>query len=162
MTITPALVRPARCSRSARASVRFSCSRSALLGRRGGPGGGGTRGPRIHRPLNGRHFGPPNRQFHDKLSRLYGSFGSSIGTSRVNAFLAPSMRQSETSRSLDSCHPRRPSARFNREWPQAIVAGEARKARYFRSAKLCLYAGAGTNLSQRDLLSGVEAGRARR
>src|SRR5580658_9283077 len=97
MMITPALVRPARCSRSARASARISCSRSALLGFRGGPGGGGTRGPRPRRPLNGRHFGPPLDQFHDKLSRLYGSFGSSIGTSRVNACLAPSMRQSDTS-----------------------------------------------------------------
>jgi len=79
MMITPMLVRPARCSRSARASARISCARSALLGRRGGPGGGGTRGPRIHRPLNGRHLGPPNRQFHDKFSGLYGSSGSSMG-----------------------------------------------------------------------------------
>src|SRR5215472_2808412 len=80
MMTTAALVRPARCSRSARASARFSRSRSALLGLRGlAHCGGGTRGPRIHRPLNGRHFGPPNRQFHDKLSRPYGSFGSSIG-----------------------------------------------------------------------------------
>ena len=46
-------------------------------------------------PLNGRHFGPPLDQFHDKLSGLYGSFGSSIGTSRVYACLAPSMRQSK-------------------------------------------------------------------
>jgi hypothetical protein len=43
------------------------------------------RGPR--RPLNGRHFGPPLDQFHDKLSGLYGSFGSSIGTSQVYASL---------------------------------------------------------------------------
>src|SRR3984957_13418523 len=86
MMITAALVRPARCSRAARASARFSCSRSALLGFGGflAHGGGGTRGPRPLRPLNGRHFGPPNDQFHDKLSRLYGSFGSSIGTSRVS------------------------------------------------------------------------------
>src|SRR5215469_15115383 len=98
MMITAALVRPTRWSRFARASARFSCSRSALLGFGGflAHGGGGTRGPRIHRPLNGRHFGPPNRQFHDKLSGLYGSSGSSIGTSRVNACLAPSMRQPET------------------------------------------------------------------
>src|SRR5215469_3697245 len=80
MMITAALVRPARCSRSARASARFACSRSALLGLRDlAHSGGGTRGPRIHRPPNGCHLGPPNRQFHDKLSRLYGSFGSSIG-----------------------------------------------------------------------------------
>src|SRR5215468_10019805 len=80
MMITAALVRPTRCSRSARASARFSCSRSALLGLDGfSHGGGGTRGPRIHWPLNGRHFGPPNRQFHDKLSGLYGSSGSFIG-----------------------------------------------------------------------------------
>jgi hypothetical protein len=96
--ITAALVRPARCSRSARASARFACSRSALLGFGGflAHRGGGTRGPRPAWPLNGRHFGPPNRQFHDKLLRLYGSFGSSIGTSRVNACSAPSMRQSDT------------------------------------------------------------------
>src|SRR5215469_9781387 len=93
MMITPALVRPTRWSPFARASARFSCARSALLGFGGGPGGGGTRGPRKIRPVNGRHFGPPNDQFHDKLSRLYGSFGSSIGTSRVSACLAPSMRQ---------------------------------------------------------------------
>ncbi len=90
MMITPALVRPTRCSRSARASARFACSCSALLGFGGflAHGGGGTRGPRPLRPLNGRHFGPPNDQFHDKLSRLYGSFGSSIGTSRVSARLS--------------------------------------------------------------------------
>jgi hypothetical protein len=91
MMITPALVRPARCSRSARASARFSCSRPALLGFGGGPGGGGMRGPRPLRPLNGRHFGLLD-QFHDKLSRLYGSLGSSIGHLGVNACLAPSMR----------------------------------------------------------------------
>jgi hypothetical protein len=88
MMITAALVRPTRCSRSAHASARCACSRSVLL-RSGGflaHGGGGRRGPR--RPLNGRHFGPPNDQFHDKLSRLYGSFGSSIGTSRVSALLS--------------------------------------------------------------------------
>jgi hypothetical protein len=51
------------------------------------------RGPRPPRPLNGRHFGSPLDQFHDKLSGLYGSFGSSIGTSRVYACLAPSMSQ---------------------------------------------------------------------
>src|SRR5215472_10197574 len=80
MMITAALVRATRCSRCARSSARFSCSRSALLGFGDlAHCGGGTRGPRIHRPLNGRPFGPPNRQFHDKLSRLYGSFGSSIG-----------------------------------------------------------------------------------
>src|SRR5579859_4507120 len=91
--ITPTLVRPTRCSRFARASARLSCSRSALLSLGGGPGGGGTRGRgRNTRPLNGRHFGPPNDQFHDKLSRLYGSLGSSIGTSWVNACLAPSMK----------------------------------------------------------------------
>src|ERR1700727_1656717 len=90
MMITAALVSPARWSRSARASERFSCSRSALLGSGGflAQGGGGTRGPRPLRPLNGRHFGPPNDQFQDKLSRLYGSFGSSIGTSRVSALLS--------------------------------------------------------------------------
>jgi hypothetical protein len=68
----------------------FSCSRSALLGFGGflAHGGGGTRSPRLLRPLNGR-FGPPNDQFHDKFSRLYGSFGSSIGTSRVSALLSP-------------------------------------------------------------------------
>src|ERR1022692_2982382 len=98
MMITAALVRPARCSRSARASARLACSRSALLGFRWflAHGGGGTRGPRPARPPHGLHLGPPNRQFHDKLSGLYGSFGSSIGTSRVNACLAPSMRQSDT------------------------------------------------------------------
>ena len=92
----PGTGQAARCSRSARASARRSCSRSALLGLRGGPGGGGTRGPRQRRPLNGRHLGPPIDQFQDKFSGLYGSFGffgSSIGTSRVNACLAPSMRQ---------------------------------------------------------------------
>src|SRR6516225_3678922 len=81
MMITAALVRPTRCSRSARAPARFSRSRSALLGFGGflAHGGGGTRGPRPLRRVNGRHFGPPNRQFHDKLSGLYGSSGSSIG-----------------------------------------------------------------------------------
>jgi hypothetical protein len=90
MMITAALVRPTRCSRSARASARFACSRPALLGLGGflAHGGGGTRGPRPLRRVNGRHFGPPNRQFHDKLSRLYKSFGSSIGTSRMNALLS--------------------------------------------------------------------------
>ena len=43
---------------------------------------------RAARARFGRHFGPPNRQFQDKLSRLYGSFGSSIGTSRVSALLS--------------------------------------------------------------------------
>ena len=88
MMITAALVSPTRCSRCARASARFACSRSALPGLGGflTHGGGGRRGPR--RPLNGRHFGPPNDQFHDKLSRLYGSSGSSIGTSRVSALLS--------------------------------------------------------------------------
>src|SRR5215468_7866212 len=85
MMITAALVRPAKCSRSARASARFARSRSASLGFGGflAHGGGGTRGPRPLRRVNGRHFGPPKRQFHDKLSGLYGSSGSSIGTSRV-------------------------------------------------------------------------------
>ena len=78
MMITAALVKATRCSRSARASARFSCSRSALLGFGRGPGGGGTRGPRQRRPLNGRHFGPPNDQFHDKLSGLYGSLASIV------------------------------------------------------------------------------------
>src|ERR1017187_9455280 len=96
MMITPALVRPARCSRSARASARLSRSRSTLLRFGGGPGGGGRRRPLPGKRVNGRHFGPPNRQFHDKLSRLYGSFGSSIGTSRVNASLHLSMRHSDT------------------------------------------------------------------
>ena len=79
MMITAALVRPTRCSRWLAHWARFSCSRSALLGPGGflAHGGGGTRGPR--RPRNGRHFGPPNDQFHDKFSRLYGSFGLSIG-----------------------------------------------------------------------------------
>lgn len=45
--------------------VQPLCSRSALLGFGGGPGGGGTRGPR--RPLKGRHVGRLD-QFHDKLS----------------------------------------------------------------------------------------------
>src|SRR5262249_43436719 len=76
------------CSRSARASARLACSRSALLGFGGGPGGGGRRRPLPGRRVKGRHFGPPNRQFHDKLSRLYGSLGSSIGTSRVSALLS--------------------------------------------------------------------------
>ena len=59
MMITAALVRPTRCSRSARASARFACSRSALLGSGGflAHGGGGTRGPRPLRRVNGRHFG---------------------------------------------------------------------------------------------------------
>src|SRR5262249_5044116 len=84
-------------SRSARASARLSCSRSALLGFGDlAHGGGGTRGPRPLRRVNGRHFGPPNRQFHDKLSGLYGSSGSSSGTSPVNACLGPSIRQSDT------------------------------------------------------------------
>src|SRR6516165_12297970 len=88
MMITAALVRPTRCSRFARASARFSCSRSALLGFGClAHGGGGTRGPRPLRRVKGRHFGPPNRQFHDKLSGLYGSSGSSIGTSRANGLL---------------------------------------------------------------------------
>src|SRR5215470_2266604 len=69
MMITAALVRATRCSRSARSSARFSCSRSALLGFGDlAHSGGGRRGPRPLRPVNGRHFGPPNRQFHDKLS----------------------------------------------------------------------------------------------
>ena len=57
MMITPALLRPAECSRCARASVRFSYSRSALIGFGGGPVGGGTRSPPLRSqaccPLNG-------------------------------------------------------------------------------------------------------------
>src|SRR5580698_2182962 len=122
MMITPALVRPVRCNRSARTSARFSCSRSALLVLGGGPGGGGTRGPRPGMRVNGRHFGPPNRQFHDKLLGLYGSSGSSIGTSRVNACLAPSMGQSD-SRRPRSGHPGQQLPLY--QWAQLLTPGLA-------------------------------------
>lgn len=80
MTITPALVKPTKWNRAARASARSAASSFclcwALLNLRRWPGGAGRSSRRCGR-----------------YAEILGSFRSSIGTSQWNACSAPSMTQ---------------------------------------------------------------------